>query len=246
MEQKPVKKVLFLCTGNYYRSRFAEIYFNFLAGKIGLFWRAYSRALAIEMGTGNLGPLSRTALSRIESLGISDPEAQSRFPRPLLEEDLTQADRIVALKREEHEPMLHAKFPAWMDKVEYWQVNDDPGALDVIEELVPEFVAGLLGEPTTIKRPERQVTPPTATKKIQKAKPVLKLHCETKGRRGKGVTIVSGPSLSEIELPELATHLKQRCGTGGTVKDGRIEIQGDQRDRLEHELSQLGYTVKRA
>ena len=75
---------------------------------------------------------------------------------------------------------------------------------------------------------------------------VVRVGRETKGRRGKGVTIVSDVPLDDAGLRELAAQLKERCGTGGTVKDGRIEIQGDQRDRLAAELERLGYRVKRA
>jgi predicted translation initiation factor SUI1 len=60
------------------------------------------------------------------------------------------------------------------------------------------------------------------------------------------VTIISGLSLDEKGLAELATKLKTRLGTGGTVKDGRIEIQGDHRDRIVEEFEGLGYRVKRA
>jgi len=60
------------------------------------------------------------------------------------------------------------------------------------------------------------------------------------------VTIVSDLPLNEGGLAELATTLKSRLGTGGTVKDGRIEIQGDHRDRIVQELEGLGYRVKRA
>ena len=67
----------------------------------------------------------------------------------------------------------------------------------------------------------------------------------TAGRRGKGVTTVFDLPLDEAGLLELAAKLKQRCGTGGTVKDGRIEIQGDQRDRLVVELEKLGYKAKK-
>jgi len=74
---------------------------------------------------------------------------------------------------------------------------------------------------------------------------VIRLGRETKGRRGKGVTIVSDVPLDEAGLLELAARLKDRCGTGGTVKDGRIEIQGDQRDRLAAVLEGMGYRVKR-
>ena len=77
-------------------------------------------------------------------------------------------------------------------------------------------------------------------------KPVtLKVGRETAGRRGKGVTTVSDVPLDEAGLLELATKLKDRCGTGGTVKDGVIEIQGDQRDRLAAVLEGMGYKAKR-
>lgn len=69
---------------------------------------------------------------------------------------------------------------------------------------------------------------------------------ETKGRKGKGVTVVTGLPLNNKKLTQLAKKLKQRCGAGGTVKDGVIEIQGEHRDVLVQELEKLGYTVKRS
>jgi translation initiation factor 1 len=74
---------------------------------------------------------------------------------------------------------------------------------------------------------------------------VVRVGRETKGRRGKGVTIISDLPLDESGIEELATKLKTRLGTGGTVKDGRIEIQGDHRDRIVQELEGMGYRVKR-
>ena len=75
---------------------------------------------------------------------------------------------------------------------------------------------------------------------------VVRVGRETKGRGGKGVTVISGLPLDEKGLTELATTLKTRLGTGGTVKDGRIEIQGDHRDRIVAELEGMGYRAKRA
>lgn len=75
---------------------------------------------------------------------------------------------------------------------------------------------------------------------------VVRVGRETKGRRGKGVTIISDLPLNEHDLTELAAKMKTRLGTGGTIKDGRIEIQGDHRDRIVAELEALGYRVKRA
>jgi translation initiation factor 1 len=69
---------------------------------------------------------------------------------------------------------------------------------------------------------------------------------ETKGRKGKGVTIVSGLPLDGAELLALAKVLKIRCGSGGTVKDGVIEIQGEHRDLLLEELARRGWPAKRS
>lgn len=75
---------------------------------------------------------------------------------------------------------------------------------------------------------------------------VIRIHRETKGRGGKGVSIVTGLGLPEMQLNELAKKLKQHCGTGGTVKNGTIEIQGDQREKIKQWLEKLGHRVKLA
>jgi translation initiation factor 1 len=74
----------------------------------------------------------------------------------------------------------------------------------------------------------------------------IRIHRESKGRGGKGVCIITGLKLKTDELNELAKKLKQACGTGGTVKDNIIEIQGDQRERIKLALEKLGYPVKLA
>lgn len=70
------------------------------------------------------------------------------------------------------------------------------------------------------------------------------IHYEKKGRGGKSVSIVRGLQLTPDDLKALAKDLKQSCGVGGTVKDGEIEIQGDQRERLAARLRALGYRTK--
>src|SRR5690554_988567 len=75
---------------------------------------------------------------------------------------------------------------------------------------------------------------------------VVRVSRETKGRKGKGVTLVTGIPLDDKELKAYAKVLKAKCGTGGTVKDGVVEIQGDQRDLLVSLLEQKGWTVKKA
>ena len=89
-------------------------------------------------------------------------------------------------------------------------------------------------------RPEKK--PPPSTK----GDGIVRVGRETKGRKGKGMTVITGVPLHPEGLRDLAKQLKQKCGTGGTLKNGRIEIQGDHRDLLVGELEALGYTVKRS
>ncbi|GAA0842215.1 translation initiation factor Sui1 [Marinobacter szutsaonensis] len=75
---------------------------------------------------------------------------------------------------------------------------------------------------------------------------VVRVSRETKGRKGKGVTLITGIPLDDKELKAFAKVLKAKCGTGGTIKDGVVEIQGDHRDLLVPLLQQKGWTVKKA
>jgi translation initiation factor 1 len=81
---------------------------------------------------------------------------------------------------------------------------------------------------------------------VVKGDGVVRIGRETKGRKGKGVTVISGLPLAEADLKDVASRLKQLCGTGGTLKDGIIEIQGDQRDKVLAHLQKEGYKVKLA
>jgi len=75
---------------------------------------------------------------------------------------------------------------------------------------------------------------------------IVRVGRETKGRKGKGVTVITGVPGSSGELKRLARELKAKCGAGGTVKDGTIEIQGDFRDKVIEELKKKGMQVRRA
>lgn len=83
------------------------------------------------------------------------------------------------------------------------------------------------------------------TRRPQAAGPV-RVGRQTKGRKGSGVTVITGLPLSARELSELASELKRRCGSGGTARDGTIEIQGDHRELLVTELVERGWPAKRA
>jgi low molecular weight protein-tyrosine phosphatase len=117
------RTVLFLCTGNYYRSRFAELFFNSLASRSGLAWTATSRGIATEFGFRNVGPISSHTLKRLQALGI-EVEPDIRPPIQLEERDLAQSDLIIALNEPEHRPFLEMRFPKWVERVEYWHVPD--------------------------------------------------------------------------------------------------------------------------
>lgn len=75
---------------------------------------------------------------------------------------------------------------------------------------------------------------------------VVRVSRETQGRKGKGVTVISGLGLPPADLEQLATELKRKCGSGGGVEAGRIEIQGDHRDRLVEELTRRGWKARRS
>ncbi|MCD6186520.1 MAG: translation initiation factor Sui1 [Desulfuromusa sp.] len=75
---------------------------------------------------------------------------------------------------------------------------------------------------------------------------IVRIQRETKGRKGKGVTLITGIPLVGDELKSLAKTLKQKCGTGGTIKNGVVEIQGDHRDLILNLLEDKGWTVKKA
>jgi translation initiation factor 1 len=75
---------------------------------------------------------------------------------------------------------------------------------------------------------------------------IVRVSRDTKGRKGKTMTVATGVLLDEQGLQKLATELKRKCGAGGTVKEGVIEIQGDHRDLVAAELTGRGYTVKLA
>jgi protein-tyrosine phosphatase len=142
-------RILFLCTGNYYRSRFAEELFNHRARQARLSWSADSRALAIERGRGNVGPISAHAVAGLTQLGV-DPSGRGRTPRQCLVEDLSNAQLIVALEQAEHRPLLLERFPDWEARVRYWHVRDIEfeaptkalaGLVTKVDELVAELTS---------------------------------------------------------------------------------------------------------
>ena len=130
-------------------------------------------------------------------------------------------------------PLDGAPPEGFAGRVEAWKGGE---TADAVNGLIARLLGGS-DAPLPPKPP-----PPPPPKKVH----TVKLGRETAGRKGKGVTVVWELPLNEDGLKELATLLKNKCGTGGTAKDGRIEIQGDQRDKIAQELEKLGYKVKRS
>lgn len=133
------QRVLFICSGNYYRSRLAEALFNHEAEAAGLGWSADSRGL---LKTGDLKGLSPHAARHLEEKKLAHLATEPRDPLTLDVEDLTDADLVVALCDEEHRPMLEQKFLSLAKalhaagRMRYWHVYDIPGRPHAIIRLL--------------------------------------------------------------------------------------------------------------
>ena len=115
-----MKKVLFICTGNYFRSKFAEIYFNFK--KANTDWIAFSRGFDIS-NVKNTGPISFYSINKLNELDIVIPE-QINMPELLTEQDLLQSEIIIALNELEHRTFIKKQFPLWENKIVFWSIKD--------------------------------------------------------------------------------------------------------------------------
>jgi protein-tyrosine phosphatase len=120
--QDTTRRVLFICTGNYYRSRFAEAVFNYHAERRQSRWTAFSRGLAIHLAEGYLSVYTAEALNtRQIHLRHTGPARAS-----LSEEDLLGSSYRIAMDRSEHLQMMLDQFPRWADQIDYWDVSDIP------------------------------------------------------------------------------------------------------------------------
>jgi protein-tyrosine phosphatase len=145
MESK-MKQVIFLCSANFYRSRFAEYLFNHLAPAADLPWRAQSRGLRVGFW-GDVGPISEFTVDALKARGIPTDESP-RHPKPLTLGDLVNSELVVAVKETEHRSMMTEQFPEWADSVEYWDVDDvdcatPEDALPYLEQRVRDLIARL-------------------------------------------------------------------------------------------------------
>lgn len=156
-----MNKILFICTGNFYRSRFCEGLFNFLSRKQGLGWEAFSRGLDVQTADKasviHHGEVSKDTKAKLKELGISLGHiGQKRTP--LVIADLENSDLIYAMMESEHRPMIKEQFPGWEDRVEYWNIGDMPHnwtasqTLGLAEIMVVDLVENniLVNKPTSL------------------------------------------------------------------------------------------------
>ena len=140
-------RILFLCTGNYYRSRYAEEFFNHRATTEGLAWRAFSRGVAEHGSLDNIGPMSRFALEALQLKTVL-PAGATRSPQPCSLADFDKAQLVIALNESEHRPMIEQRFSELGDRIIYWDVDDvefapPSEALAMIDDLVEELILTL-------------------------------------------------------------------------------------------------------
>ncbi|MEM6916171.1 MAG: hypothetical protein AAF491_06345 [Verrucomicrobiota bacterium] len=139
--------LLFLCTGNFYRSRYAEALFNHLALQSDLNWKARSKGFRPHLATELL---SYWVVDRLEQEDI--PRSLTRTePGKVDVHDLAEASLVIALYEPEHAPMVKVEFPQWMNRIRYWQIPDldiTPPAIALgrieheVETLVHQLSAG--------------------------------------------------------------------------------------------------------
>lgn len=139
------KLILFICTGNIYRSRYAQALFNFYAPNYALRWEAFSRGTAASNAAGFLSPYVKEALIQ-KNIPLFHA---GKDPTQLTLNDLQKATLRIALREEEHKEALRKLFPGWENKCFYWQIADvdllPPNqALNRIEKSILELLETLL------------------------------------------------------------------------------------------------------
>src|SRR5207249_7152061 len=139
--------------------------------------------LALERGVNNVGSMAVSAAKALEAMGVRTADAVARLPMQATGDDFAVAAKIVALKQSEHLPLLQERFPAWVEKVEFWQVDDAPEALAMIEREVMDLTARLIvgGKRREAQEIATEAVAPPAKKEVKTSATVVRLGRETKG-----------------------------------------------------------------
>lgn len=220
------KLLLFLSAASEEDGSIASSLFESDAKKMDVMWTSHSKVLSAANGN------------------VADNTASMA--------DLQKSDLVILLQRAGSKAELKSLFSSWTGKHEVWEIPDQSDVHSAISQSIGSLLVRLILQGGKRKPSPGQsgANQNSAVPRKQSASPspreAVRVSRESKGRRGKTVTIISGLTLDEAKLQELSTRLKQICGTGGTVKDGKIEIQGDQCDRILAELQNRGFKAKRA
>jgi len=135
-------RILFVCTGNYYRSRFAEILFNSLSEKQQLNYHAFSKGL--RLSKNNKGPISKHCIAFFDER-YPEMTYDLRMPMPFDPGDFDYYDKIILMDRSEHAPMIDKLYPGKHPELEYWDIVDDyirapEEVLPILEKTVIELI----------------------------------------------------------------------------------------------------------
>lgn len=122
-----MKTILFLSTGNDYRSRFSEYLFNYLARKRGLTWRAYSGLLPVDKvnysANYSLGAIALEAISELGKRGVP-LDSSVKTIKQVSQSDFKNANKTIAIDEYIYRPLMRKKYPSWANTVEYWNLSD--------------------------------------------------------------------------------------------------------------------------
>ena len=149
-----MQTVLFLCTGNYFRSRFSELWFNHQIALLGRCdaIHAVSAGLNVKADSGNVGAIAKEAQAALQQRGVAVNPTQLAMPRQVSRPDVEQADVVVAVDADAHRPMVQELFPDLEAKIRFWRVKDldevdafdDPITLlqQKIDQLIKALISG--------------------------------------------------------------------------------------------------------
>lgn len=149
-----MQTVLFLCTGNYFRSRFSELWFNHQIALLGRCddVHAVSAGLNVRADSGNVGAIAKEAQAALQHRGVAVNPTQLAMPRQVSRHDVEQADVVVAVDADAHRPMVQELFPDLETKIRFWRVKDldevdavdDPITLlqQKIDQLIKALISG--------------------------------------------------------------------------------------------------------